>query len=90
VNGKVHPAFKEGSANVNIRNGVGMLPDGKVLFAMSKTLVNLYDFSDFFRKAGCKNALFLDGFVCRTYLPQKNWMQTDGDFGVIIAESTTK
>ncbi len=34
INGAIHPAFKEGSANVNIRNGVGILPGGKIVFAM--------------------------------------------------------
>lgn len=84
INGRIHSVFTKGSKNVQIRNGVGVLPDGKVLFAMSKTEVSLYDFADYFLKAGCKNALFLDGFVCRTYLPEKNRKQTDGDFGVMI------
>ena len=85
--GVYHPAFKQGSANLNIRNGVGILPDGRLLFAMSKEPVNFYDFANFFKLQGCQNALYLDGFVSRTYLPEKEWMQTDGDFGVIIAVS---
>jgi uncharacterized protein YigE (DUF2233 family) len=28
--------------------------------------------------------LYLDGFVSRMYLPAENWLQTDGDFGVMI------
>jgi uncharacterized protein YigE (DUF2233 family) len=88
VDGKIHPAFKEGSANLNIRNGVGVLPGNKVIFAMSKREVNLYDFANYFKSIGCKNALYLDGFVSRTYLPSENWIQTDGDFGVIIGVVT--
>jgi uncharacterized protein YigE (DUF2233 family) len=84
INGKIHPAFKEGSKNLNIRNGVGILPDGKVIFAMSKEEVNFYDFAMFFKKMNCANALYLDGFVSRTYLPKENWKQLDGNFGVII------
>ena len=84
INGQIHPAFKEGSTNVNIRNGVGILPDNKVVFAMSKTAVNFYDFANYFKSLGCKNALYLDGFVSRAYLPEKDWIQTDGNFGVII------
>jgi uncharacterized protein YigE (DUF2233 family) len=84
INGDIHPAFKNGSTNLNIRNGVGILPDNKVIFAMSKTEINFYDFANYFKKLGCKNALYLDGFVSRTYLPEKKWIQTDGDFGVII------
>jgi uncharacterized protein YigE (DUF2233 family) len=84
IDGKIHPEFKKGSANVNIRNGVGILPGNKVVFAMSKGLVNFYDFADYFKRLGCQNALYLDGFVSRTYLPEKSWIQTGGDFGVLI------
>ncbi len=85
IDGTIHPSFKEGSANVNIRNGVGILPNGNILFSMSKKEINLYDFAKYFKDLGCKNALFFDAFVSRTYLPEQNWTQTDGDFGVIIA-----
>lgn len=85
IDGKTHPGFKEGSANVNIRNGVGILPNNSVVFAMSKKEINLYDFAKYFKDLGCKNALFFDAFVSRTYLPSQNWNQTDGDFGVIVA-----
>jgi uncharacterized protein YigE (DUF2233 family) len=87
IDGQIHPAFKEGSANLNIRNGVGILPDKRILFAMSKKEINFYDFANYFKKSGCKNALFLDGYVSRTYLPEKNWIQTDGNFGVMIGVS---
>jgi len=85
TNGEIHSAFKKGSANLNIRNGVGILPGNKVIFVMSKKEISFYDFAEYFKKMGCKNALYLDGFVSRTYLPEKNWMQTDGNFGVLIA-----
>lgn len=84
IDGKIHPDFKEGSSNVHIRNGVGILPDGKIVFVMSKKEINFYDFATYFKSMGCKNALYLDGFVSRAYLPKENWMQTDGNFGVII------
>jgi len=51
---------------------------------MSKTEINFCDFANYFQSLGCLNALYLDGFVSRTYLPEKNWIQTDGNFGVII------
>ncbi len=85
IDGKIHKAFIKGSTNVNIRNGVGILPDGKALFVMSKKEINFYDFANYFKSMGCKNALYLDGFVSRMYLPEKKWLQTDGDFGVMIA-----
>lgn len=88
VDGQIHHAFKKGSANLNIRNGVGVLPDNTVVFVMSKKEMNLYDFANYFKSMGCKNALYLDGFVSRTYLPEKNWVQTDGNFGVIVGITT--
>lgn len=84
INGSIHPAFKKGSVNRNIRNGVGILPDGRMLFAMSKKEVSLYDFAEYFKNKGCRNALYLDGFVSRTYYPAINWKQSDGYFGVMI------
>jgi uncharacterized protein YigE (DUF2233 family) len=84
VNGQIHPAFIKGSTNVNIRNGVGILPNNNIIFAMSKKEINFYDFANYFKNMGCTNALYLDGYVSRTYLPEKKWEQIDGDFGVII------
>ena len=84
IDGKLHPKFNEGSKNLNIRNGVGILPNGNVLFAMSKKKINFYDFAQYFKKLGCKNALYLDGFVSRTHLPSKGYKTNGGKFGVII------
>jgi len=84
INGQIHSAFKAGSTNLNIRNGVGIFPDNTLVFAMSKKEINFYDFATYFKNLGCKNALYLDGLVSRTYLPEKNWTQIDGTFGVII------
>jgi uncharacterized protein YigE (DUF2233 family) len=88
IDGQIHSAFKKGSTNLNIRNGVGILPGNKVVFAISKTAINFYDFAKYFQQLGCKNALYLDGFVSRMYLPEKKWIQTDGNFGVIIGVTT--
>jgi len=90
IDGKIHPDFKKGSANLNVRNGVGILPDNKVVFAMSENEVNFYDFATYFQEQGCKNALYLDGFVSRTYLPEKKWTQTGGNFGVLIGVTERK
>jgi len=84
INGKVHSKFTKGSKHKHIRNGVGILPNGDVLFAMSTVKINFYDFAKYFKSQGCENALYLDGFVSRTYLPAQNWIQLDGDFGVMI------
>lgn len=87
IDGEIHSAFKKGSKNLNIRNGVGILPDNKVIFSVSKEEVNFYDFAEYFKSMNCKYALYLDGFVSRTYLPEENWKQLDGNFGVIIGVS---
>jgi uncharacterized protein YigE (DUF2233 family) len=86
IDSTIHPKFTLGSKNVHIRNGVGILPNGNVIFAISKEQVNFYDFASFFLDRGCKNALYLDGFVSRLYLPEKGIKQMEGKFGVLIAE----
>jgi uncharacterized protein YigE (DUF2233 family) len=90
IEGEMHSKFRNGSKNLNIRNGVGILPNGKLIFAMSTQKINFYDFATYFKNLGCKNALYLDGFVSKTYLPEKNWNEIDGNFGVIIAEIEVK
>ncbi|MEH6536971.1 MAG: phosphodiester glycosidase family protein [Psychroserpens sp.] len=87
IENEIHSVFVKDSKHFNIRNGVGILPNGNLLFAMSKDTITLYDFADFFKSNGCKNALYLDGKISKTYLPKKKWEQLDGDFGVIIAET---
>jgi uncharacterized protein YigE (DUF2233 family) len=84
IDGAIHPDFNENSTNLNIRNGVGILPNNSILFAMSKKEINFYNFAKYFKDKGCKNALYLDGFVSQIYLPEKNWVQTGGNFGVIF------
>jgi uncharacterized protein YigE (DUF2233 family) len=84
IDGKMHPAFKEGSQNVNIRNGVGILPDGRVLMAISTVPINLWDFAAFFRRCGCANALYLDGAISRAWFPEGGLRDTGGAFGVIV------
>jgi uncharacterized protein YigE (DUF2233 family) len=86
INGAVNPIFDQMSKSLNIRNGVGILPEGKVLFAMSKKELNLYEFASYFRRNGCTQALYLDGYISKTYLPEKNWIHQDGEFAIIIAE----
>lgn len=86
IDGEIHSKFRKGSTNLNIRNGVGVLPNGNLIFAMSKEKINFYDFANYFKSLGCKNALYLDGFVSKTYLPDKGYNNLEGNFGVIIGE----
>lgn len=84
VAGIINPEFTPNSENINVRNGVCVLENNHVLFAISRRAVNFYDFAEFFKKQGCRDALYLDGFVSRMFLPEKNIADTDGDFGVMI------
>lgn len=86
INGKLHPKFKSKSQNFHIRNGVGILPDGKIVFVMSKDEVNLFEFALLFRDGfKCKEALYLDGTISRIYAPQINRRDHGGNFAGIIA-----
>jgi len=86
INGKMHPKFRKGSSNLHIRNGVGILADGRILFAISNELINFYDFAKFFQNNGCKNALYFDGFVSDIYLPPEHNTFHYSKFGVIIGQ----
>lgn len=84
IEGAMHPAITEGSTNLHVRNGVGVMPDGRLLFAMSTERVNFWDMATMFKQAGCRNALYLDGAVSRTYLPSGGYTDNGLDFGVMI------
>jgi uncharacterized protein YigE (DUF2233 family) len=85
VNDTINEAFKETSTNLNIRNGVGILPDGKVVFAMTREPMNFHAFARFFREQGCTDALYLDGVISRAYMPAEGLQQMGGALGVLIA-----
>lgn len=87
TDGAINPLFTPGSKNVHIRNGVGVMPDGRVLFAISREPVNFHDFASYFLDQGCSNALYLDGFVSKAFIPEVNMAEMDGQLGVLIAVS---
>ena len=64
LNGRLHPAFRAGSANRLHRNGVGVASPTKVFFALTDDPINFDEFARYFRdKLRCANALFFDGTV---------------------------
>ncbi|MDP0490794.1 MAG: phosphodiester glycosidase family protein [Verrucomicrobiota bacterium JB023] len=65
LGGKIHPAFREGSPNKLLRNGVGVDDKGRVVFVLTIDDVNLWTFASCFRELGCQEALFLDGDISR-------------------------
>lgn len=84
-NGKINPAFTEGSSNKKYRSGVGIINSNKVVFVLSKEPVNFYDFARIFRdQFKCQTAMYLDGEISKMYLPELNRYDVGGDFGVII------
>lgn len=84
--GAVHRAFSEGSALRNLRNGVGVLPGNRVVFAISNQPVNLFDFARLFRdRLGCRDALYLDGAISRMHLPALGRHDAGGNFGPMLA-----
>lgn len=87
VNGKIHHEFKFGSLNEKTRSGVGIISGKKVIFAITLTESNLYEFASFFKDIfGCQNALFLDGTISQMYLKNIN-KNLGGDFGPMISVS---
>jgi len=90
IDGKMHSICKAGSSSTVIRNGVGILPDNNVIFVMAVKEINFYSFANYFKKLGCKNALYLDGVISGAYLPEKNWTDNDGFFGPMIGVTTNR
>jgi uncharacterized protein YigE (DUF2233 family) len=84
VDGEINKLFDPNSKNFNVRNGVGILPNNELVFAISTNKVSFYDFARFFKEQGCSNALFLDGYVSKAYIPKQGIEQTDGELGVLI------
>jgi uncharacterized protein YigE (DUF2233 family) len=86
IKGVINPVFKYGSTNKNIRSGVGIMENGNVVFAISRDMVNFYDFATFFRDIfNCKDALYLDGAISEMYLSDLAPEHTGGQFGPMIS-----
>ena len=86
TNGQIHPEFREGSSNLNVRNGVGVLYSRYVFFAISRQPVNLFDFASLFRdRLQCNNALYLDGVISKMYAPSLGLNELGGQLGPMIA-----
>lgn len=93
VNGDIPEVFNSNSSNRHIRNGVGVMNDGNIVFVLSKQPVTFYEFAEVFKnRFQCQNALYLDGTISQMYLPELHLTGTGGNFAGIIAvsEVTTK
>lgn len=85
IDGKRHPAFKEGSPNKLHRNGVGVDDKGRVVLAITEPgqMVNLWDFAGLFLKLNCRDALFLDGVISQMEVNPTNPVESN-QFGAMI------
>jgi uncharacterized protein YigE (DUF2233 family) len=84
-NGRMHPAFKEGSVNRLFRNGVGVPSPDVALFAISEAPVNFHEFATMFRDVlRCPDALFLDGTISSLYSPKLKRNDFRMDLGPIL------
>jgi uncharacterized protein YigE (DUF2233 family) len=86
INDSINSNFTNGSQNMNIRSGVGILPNGNPVFIICQG-INFYDFAALFKdKFGCRSALFLDGAISEMFVgPQEEQKLAEYSFGPMIA-----
>ena len=86
IDGQIHSRFLPDATSLQIRNGVGILADGRVAFAISNDPVRFHDFATLFRdRLQSRNALFLDGSISSLYAPEIRRHDRDAVMGTIIA-----
>lgn len=86
IDGALHPRFIDGSDSTYIRNGVGIMSDGRLVGVISNEAVNFHDFARLFRDGlGVRDALFLDGNVSRLYAPHMNRADIGFPVGPMLA-----
>ena len=91
INGKIHDKFARASSNKKIRSGVGLISSKKVVFIISQTEVNFYDFALLFKDVyNCSNALFLDGAISMMYLRDLAPNEIGGHFCTLISATRKK
>ncbi|MCC5810156.1 MAG: phosphodiester glycosidase family protein [Ectothiorhodospiraceae bacterium] len=70
IDGELHPAFLEDSNSRKRRNGVGVIDERTVVFAITEQPVTFHEFARLFRDdLGTRNALFLDGSMSSLHAP---------------------
>ena len=69
--GNIHPGFDPESTNRYIRSGVGLIAPEELVFVISSTPVNLFEFADLFKRHfKCEMALYLDGAQSDMFMPE--------------------
>jgi uncharacterized protein YigE (DUF2233 family) len=86
--GKIHNKFKVNSTSRVIRNGVGIISQTTVVFAISDEPVNFFEFATLFQdNLHCTDALYLDGSISSLYSVELNRNDIRADLGPIIGVS---
>lgn len=85
IDGKLHPRFAADGESRNMRNGVGIGPDGKPLFVTSEDPVSLGKLARFFRdRLKTRDALYFDGSVSSLWNPADGRLDDFTEIGPII------
>lgn len=83
--GVINPALSPRSEHRFTRNGVGVRPDGTVVFAIARDEVTLHAFAEFFRdELECRDALYLDGAISAMATEGSRLDADAGPFSVVI------
>ena len=85
-NGIHHPKFNHESRSRKLRSGLGIMPNGNVVFLISKEHhTNFFQFATLFKDVfGCQEALFLDGVISKMSFKEMNLESKSGNFGPIL------
>lgn len=85
VDGAVHPRFDPDGQSRFIRNGVGIVPNGRPLFVISNEVVSFGRLARFFRDhLKSRNALYFDGSVSSLWDPANGRMDAGVPLGPMI------
>ena len=85
IDGNLHPAFDEDGDSKHIRNAVGVGPDGKPLFVISRDAVSFGKLARFYRDAlKVRDALYLDGSVSSLWDPANDRLDAFTELGPMV------
>lgn len=85
IQGKLHPKFDEDGESRLIRNGVGIGPDGTLLFVISEDPVSFGKFARFYRDAlHAREALYFDGSVSSLWDPADHRIDSHAELGPMV------
>jgi len=86
IDNAFHPKFEADSTSVNLRNGIGVISEKRVVIAIANWPVNLHTFASFFKEhLKCANALYLDGSLSGLYAPALDRTTAGGEYVGILA-----